>query len=40
MNILLFFEYGKFVESEVKLSKLIVRCCVYVERVNVRFKRF
>lgn len=40
VNILFFLNNGIFIESEVRVIKVIVKCRIYVERVNVRFKDF
>lgn len=40
VNIFLFLNNGKFIENEIKVIKLIVKCRIYVERVNVRLKDF
>lgn len=40
VNIFFFLQNGKFIVSEIRVIKNIVRCRIYVERVNVRLKDF
>lgn len=40
VNIFFFLQNGKFIVSEIRVIKNIVRCRIYVERVNVWLKDF